>query len=524
MRMKNVVRRIGMLSVFALITAMLFTACKPDFPIDVPNDNPPEAESEVQSEENEPESETEVSGTIENAQFSVDVKKTNLYDYEDMMYAKAGYEQLVLDENAPEKLAYEIAAWNEAQRELIEADFENIKDCARTDYADNAEYFFGPYETFSNIYIKRVDSKVLSVEEDYYYFSGGIHGSSTYGGYTWDVSTGEILNLEDVITDVDSLPEILAEKFTLKYPDVTIFADSIEDVFAEYLKPDRAIDFTWTLEHDGIVFYFGHYEIASYADGLQQLKILFAEKPELFNEKYFAQDSQKTITEFSPSDGVDVDVDGDYVTENVSVLCFADSAEEPYFSYSVYFDGIVFEQECYIYEINTYLVRNNGRNYIYVEKMQDNDYRSFDVYSIQKGSLEQVGCFDGGLNGFTNPDSFRIQTRADLLGTHSLERKCTIGEDGTLEYLEEDYTVMGGSVVSKKEFEVTALDAEGNQDGPVTYPVGTEFFFDRTDAETYMILKLADGTKCYVTITPGWPPTVNGYDAQECFEELLYAG
>lgn len=524
MRMKSVVRRIGMLSVFALITAMLFTACKPDFPIDVPNDNPPEAESEVQSEENGPGSETEMSETIKNAQFSVNTQRTNLYDYEDMMYAKAGYEQLVLDENAPEKLANEIAAWNEAKRELVEADFENIKDCARTDYADNAEYFFGPYETFSNIYIKRVDSKVLSVEEDYYYFSGGIHGSSTYGGYNWDVATGKLLTLKEVITDVNRLPELLADKLALKYPDITVFADDTEKMFAEYLSPDAAYHFTWTLEHDGIVFYFGHYEIASYADGLQQLKILFAEEPELFNEEYFANVSSKTVTNFSINTGVDVDVDGDCVTENVSINCFADSAEEPCFSYSVCFDGMVFEQESYFYEIESYFVQNGGRNFIYLEKTQDNDYKTFDVYSIQKGSIEPVGYFEGGLKNFMNPDSFAVQIRAELLGTHFLERKCTIAEDGTLEYLEEDYKVTSGSVVSKKEFEATALDAQGNEDGPITYPVGTEFFFDRTDGESYMILKLADGTKCCVTVTKGWPPTVNGYDAQECFEELLYAG
>lgn len=523
MKKNGIVKMLGTVTMLTLLTVTAFTACKPDFPIDLPNSEASEQEyEEVQSESVPEESETVVEAEILVPKMSL--KNVSLFDYEGMMYARGNYGLFVTDELMQGPLKDSLESWNKTQTESMEAEFESVKSCARADYADNPEYFFGAYEISSDLYLKRVDSKVLSVEEDYYFFSGGIHGSSTYGGYTWDVKTGKRLALEDVITDVSRIPALLAEKLSYKYQDITIFADSPQQVFEEYLNPESMLEFTWTLEHDGIVFYFGHYEIGSYADGLQQLKILYAEAPELFQERYLPEDTSNYVTHFNPSDGVDLDVDGDNITENACVICYGTAEGDACDYYSVMFEGNMLDYESYFYSADTYLVKRNGAYYIYVETHHDNDHRNFTVYSLNAGTVEQVTSWEGHLHDFTNTEEFAIRTVADVLGTHTIESICAIGEDGCPIYLEEDYKVGGGSVITKKELEVTLIDEEGNAVGTTTCPVGTELFFDRTDCATYMTFRMEDERRCILSVTPGWPPTVNGFPAEECFEELLYAG
>jgi hypothetical protein len=58
-----------------------------------------------------------------------------------------------------------------------------------------------------------------------------------------------------------------------------------------------------------------------------------------------------------------------------------------------------------------------------------------------------------------------------------------------------------------------------------TLPAGTEFICLRTDNETWMELKLADGRECRIEIEEiDFTPTINGIPEWECFEELFYAG
>jgi hypothetical protein len=58
-----------------------------------------------------------------------------------------------------------------------------------------------------------------------------------------------------------------------------------------------------------------------------------------------------------------------------------------------------------------------------------------------------------------------------------------------------------------------------------TVPAGTEFFFLRTDNESWVDLVMADGQECRIVLeTADWPSTINGISEVECFENLMYAG
>ena len=58
----------------------------------------------------------------------------------------------------------------------------------------------------------------------------------------------------------------------------------------------------------------------------------------------------------------------------------------------------------------------------------------------------------------------------------------------------------------------------------MTVPAGTIYDFERTDGMTYVDMLTNDGSRCRLYTTNQWPPTVNGMDAQNCFEMLGFAG
>lgn len=486
------------------------------------------SESETEESENISEESTDVTEESgeESAFLQVNLQTTYDYDYDfdSIQYAKMIYDTIVCGGNAEPALASAVEQWNHDLASGLETYFEQLCADARVAYADNPEYFFGPYETSIRLNVKRADATVLSVEEKFYDFCGGMHGQSGYGGCTWDAKTGEIIELEDVVTDVNRLPEVIADKFREKYPDIIVFGESLEDILSLYNQPDGLYEYSWTLEYDGIIFYFGHYELASYADGLQQVKILYNEMPDLFVDKYFADAGQNYITHFESFYGTDTDLDGDYVTENVCVIGYYDADVDMSMNYTVILEDMQYEAQERFYEMDSYLVKHNGQTFLYIERNMENDYRVVDVYELKKDAIVTAGSFVGALDSFTNPDEFVFWRRIDMLGTLSGSMTCGVGEDGMPVHLRDNYEIYGGSVVSTIELEVETLDENGNVTGTTTYPAGTEFFFDRTDAETYMDMTLSDGSRCRMKVTAGWPQMVNGMPAEECFEALLYAG
>ena len=108
----------------------------------------------------------------------------------------------------------------------------------------------------------------LSVYVDYYIYTGGAHGITDRVGYTFDLSTGEQLSLQE------------AAEGNANYVD--IINDSIHrqlDAGAyQFMEPFESIDLTeqdFFLKHDAVVVYFGVYEYTAYAEGIPEFPVPF---------------------------------------------------------------------------------------------------------------------------------------------------------------------------------------------------------------------------------------------------------
>ena len=133
---------------------------------------------------------------------------------------------------------------------------------------------WGMSMTYSEV---RHSDTVFTIVFDEYLYTGGAHGIPITVNFTFDTDTETQLTLDDVFTNVD---EGLATVVPLAVAQITEtlgeFADA--DWIAGGTDPEVEENYaTWALSDDGIIFYFGAYQVAPYAAGTQIVTIPFAD-------------------------------------------------------------------------------------------------------------------------------------------------------------------------------------------------------------------------------------------------------
>ena len=400
---------------------------------------------------------------------------------------------------------------------------------------DAQEEFWSPFENTSEYYVQRADDRILSVREDFYEYCGGVHGMYGTIGHVFDTQTGERMALSDVISDTDVIPMILAEKLVEKYPgDIYNPADVLAETLAEY----KLEDFRWTVDYQGITFYFDPYELASYAAGRLTATIWFDEHPELFDEALMEQPADGYIKEIPVGDAVEVDLNrSDDQTDKVYVYAFplSEYGEQ---QLNVYKNGVTFtDEDSYGYAFQLYLACRNDTFCVIAESTADNDYSTMTVYDLQdeitvsdvlegtEAHYPREEQFDSDYDArivLNDPSEMCLDTMVYLLGT-------MVGTDtyelldGKLDKDNIYYTLPETMqpLVSKVPLEVYVPEAEEMEE----IPAGTEFHFLRTDNESYVDMKMDDGRDCRVYVEfDGWGRTVNGISEYDAFDGILYAG
>lgn len=141
--------------------------------------------------------------------------------------------------------------------------------------ADNAELeaespdLTVPASTFDGTYLITYNEQdKLSLYVDYYLYTGGAHGITDRVAYTFDLTTGEQLSLQQ------------AAEGNADY--VAIINDAIKRQLAAgaytFMEPFTSIDPAeqrFFLKHDALVVYFGVYEYTAYAEGIPQFPVPF---------------------------------------------------------------------------------------------------------------------------------------------------------------------------------------------------------------------------------------------------------
>ncbi len=486
-------------------------------------------------------------GNAEEQQFDSDTKEESEFVgiavgdsyleewYENYVVTRVLWQKLRLsDEDSQKypKLSAALEKFNDdgaAEAEAIMTEFESAAAELSGD-EENPVYC----EAEAEIFMQRADKNIVSFLENVYLYSGGVHPDYFVKGRNYDTETGEKVELTDVLKDMETLPSVLESKITKKYSDVAFY--ELEDTFSNY-KPE---EFMWTVDYQGITFWFSPYDIAAYAAGTLSAKIWFDEMPEIFNEKYMeAPDNYAIALPFNIDMEFDM-VKGDGKTDSLYISKELDQ----YGSYNML--SVTVNDDTYVDEINyayyfdTYLVHMGDRNYIYSDSKSDNDYHTLCVLDINDGEMYQHEPWYGTQvfaeyveEGFetgtvytevlNNPDEFRLMFRFDLLGTRDGVAGYKINaEDGTFSMVDDSFNI-------ESEFGLTTIipiEAELVADGTKTeIPEGTVLYPLRSDGATYIDMKTEDGQEIRLEYDMvEYPHTVNGVPEDECFEGIMYAG
>ena len=437
----------------------------------------------------------------------------------------------------------------------------------------------GNYELYGDMrtLIRRADAQAVSVVNAWTEYAGGVHESYGYAVSNFDTSTGAEITLESLLTPEGAitLNSRLEEELDAVYPDL-----APGYMVADYLTDD----YTFSLEPDGVTFWFNPYEIASFADGLLTVKLYFDRDADILNDTYKGADESWFVElgdsvpyRYAASDGsfhtaeawavrnpeypdwfdgfgleFDGPTDSDRWIGRPSELPLEETLRASegrnivlnntgFFSFEVYYAHIPAgdyavinlsmeddSREIIVYRADGTLVQTmdmTGPGYFtYPEPPEDADEIDWENYDSYRLTL-------------TNPENTPLNTRSDLFGTWNPGGNYRLTGNG-FQLQGELLYGSGFTLTLKQDLTVTRQEPDEwtlATDTQITIPAGTQVDTVAVNPEqtaAYFRVPnpspLTGDDKEFIFAlsydNDEWPRTVNGVDENELFDGLMYAG
>ncbi|MBQ8527497.1 MAG: hypothetical protein IJ429_03400 [Lachnospiraceae bacterium] len=244
-----------------------------------------------------------------------------------------------------------------------------------------------------DVQVRRADSIVLSYLTDSYADYGFIEDFRGLQGSNYDVQTGKELLLADVITDMETIPAAV-----LKELNSHLWAGEgySENVVGDYFKNTPEDGISWTLDYNGVTFYFGDGDLEEPGNGCLSATVSFAEYPELFHEKY-TNVPESYMVELPLDHSFFTDLDGDGTLEELNCSGVYNKTDRFYSQLGIYTDseGSFHYEDLFAYGFQPYYVKTtDGNHYIYLfceESESGNRQMMLVVYNVNGGALTRIG-------------------------------------------------------------------------------------------------------------------------------------
>ena len=404
--------------------------------------------------------------------------------------------------------------------------YEQNIDAVEHDAADG-NYYYITEESLIKMF--RADSLVLSFEYQYYYYYGGAHGQYGLYGLNYNPITGEMITFSDITADTDKMYDTVIDALA-NSPYADYLDEDYEDTVYDYFY-DYGLDNNFAITYDGIHLFFNPYELAPFAAGLIEVYIPYEGNEDCFEYDYWTTAPSNRFIPFTldydntdlygASYKLDYDFDFDGTVDEMAVF-FNEEDGAAELKFSMNGEVSTFD-DFYGYDLAAFLVIKDGKSYIMLNVLSDNDYRVSYVCRIQDNKITEYFVNDGVASYFVNPDRFIVKTRLYCIGTNSAY--CYAGiEDDLVFHVDPKYYTL----TNDKYFD-TVVDISGTNfmtGEAVVIPAGSKIRYDGTDYETYALFETEDGDYIRIDIETGYPEKLNGIDVEDCFEEgqVIYAG
>ncbi len=349
-----------------------FASCKRDNPDENVTDTPSTAQT---SDEN---TKDEIKVLSLNKEY---ISHYEWYEDTSTMLVRSEYSDVTLDKSMEKQyplLAQKLLETSAMRKRTMEDEKDNHISFATEEFEKDSEAF-STYVSTLDVQVRRADGIAVSILEDY-----STKDSRSFNGINYDTESGKELGLADVFTDVSKISATVEKEIMHRIDEDEPFGDT---AVSEYFKNTPEDSITWTLDYNGVTFYFNAGDIAPTNFGVQVVTVTFAEYPDLFNEKYTVVPDEYIVS-LPVSAPFYTDAVGDNETDEIVVLGDYDEETKFYHAISINSEISEYETEWFSYIEPYYVKTANGRSYICVFSVNNEEEGkefTLSVYELQSG-------------------------------------------------------------------------------------------------------------------------------------------
>jgi hypothetical protein len=127
--------------------------------------------------------------------------------------------------------------------------------------------------------------KVVAVKYETFSYTGGAHPNSSVSFYNFDRQTGQMLTLEDVVSDTTSLRNLVEKSF--RKQQAVAPGNNLEEKGYFLRDGQFFLPANFGIGAQGILFYYNPYEIAAYAVGPIQVMVPYTQLDGVLRKDWF---------------------------------------------------------------------------------------------------------------------------------------------------------------------------------------------------------------------------------------------
>ena len=381
--MNKLKRIVCVLLSFCIIVS--FASCKKDNPDENITDNPSTTQT---SNEN---TKDEIKILSLNKEY---ISHYEWYEDTSTMLVRSEYSDVTLDKSMEKQyalLAKTLSETSAMRKRAMEDEKDNYISFATEEFKKDSESF-STYISTLDVQVRRADSIAVSILEDYY-----ADGGRKFNGINYDTESGKELGLADVFTDTSKIPTVVEKEIMSRIGEDEPFSNT---AVIEYFKNTPEDSITWTLDYNGVTFYFNAGDIAPTNFGVQVVTVTFAEYPDLFNKKYTTVPDEYIVS-LPVSAPLYTDAVGNNETDEIVVSGDYDEETKFYHAISINADTSEYETEWFSYIEPYYVKTANGRSYICVFSVNNEEEGkdfTLSVYELKNGKAKLLSTSKTGLD------------------------------------------------------------------------------------------------------------------------------
>ena len=316
-----------------------------------------------------------------------------LYEDTSVMLVRSEYSNVTLDKSMEKQyplLAKTLLDTSAMRKRAMENEKDNYISFATEEFKKDSESF-STYISTLDVQVRRADSIVVSILEDYY-----ADGSRKFNGINYDTESGKELGLADVFTDTSKIPTVVEKEIMSRIGEDEPFSNT---AVVEYFKniPDDSI--TWTLDYNGVTFYFNPGDIAPTNFGVQVVTVFFAGYPDLFNKKYTIVPDEYIVS-LPVSAPFYTDITGDKKAEELIVSGDYDDNTKFYHTIIINSEISEFETEWFSYIEPYYVKTKDSKSYVCVFSVNNEEEGkefTLSVYELKNGKAKLLSVSNTGM-------------------------------------------------------------------------------------------------------------------------------